>query len=81
VRHPCDPITFRLHQQRTEGYDRVDEYEFDPQSGTVCQDTTYAYDLAGNIISQTERAPGCGIDGVTCDKPIRCSGENWGICS
>ena len=35
-----------------------------PQSGTVRQDTAYAYDLAGNITATQERAPQSGVGGA-----------------
>ncbi len=60
TRYAYEATSFRLLRQRTEGFAQPDALTYEPRAGTVCQDTRYAYDLAGNIVAQTERAPGSG---------------------
>jgi RHS repeat-associated protein len=63
TRYAYDGTMFRLQRLRTEGYQATD-LTLTPLSGTTCQDTAYAYDLAGNIITLTERAPQSGVGGT-----------------
>jgi YD repeat-containing protein len=67
TRYAYEGRSFRLLRQRTQGVD-VEQVAgasvtYVPRSGTVRQDTGYGYDLAGNIVAQTERAPGSGAGG------------------
>src|SRR5262249_5290539 len=54
-----DPDTFRLARLRSERF-TADTTTFAPAGG-VLQELGYAYDLAGNILSITDRTPGCGV--------------------
>ena len=63
TRYAYDAVSFRLRRLRTEGYAAAGE-TLTPQSGTVRQDTTYTYDLAGNIMATVERAPQSGVGGA-----------------
>lgn len=60
TRYAYDPKTFRLARRRTERFTSSDRatYAF---VGVVVQDSTYRYDLAGNLLAATELAPGSGI--------------------
>jgi RHS repeat-associated protein len=63
-RYAYDPASFRLARLRT-------EHVLTPRStdqwrgkGEPVQDSTYTYDLAGNVTVLEERVPNCGVDGV-----------------
>ncbi len=63
-----DRLTGRLTRQRSERYTHpgsaADRFRF-VDAANPLQDTTWAYDLAGNVVAQTERAPGSGVPGST----------------
>jgi RHS repeat-associated protein len=60
TRYAYDPTTFRLARRRTERFTQSDPATYAPAGGVV-QDSTYRYDLAGNLLAVTELAPGSGI--------------------
>lgn len=60
TRYAYDPNTFRLVRLRSERFTRPDEKTFAPAGGLL-QELGYAYDLAGNVLSITDRTPGCGV--------------------
>ncbi|WP_375419226.1 hypothetical protein [uncultured Hymenobacter sp.] len=60
---PNDAVSFRLLRLRTEGYTASGQ-TLTPVNGTVCQDTGYGYDLAGNISQTQERTPQSGVGGA-----------------
>ncbi|MBA3462798.1 MAG: VCBS repeat-containing protein [Deltaproteobacteria bacterium] len=62
TRSAYDPRTFRLQRMRSERYVKPDALTYASQ-GHVVQDTAYAYDLSGNVLSITDRAPGSGTSG------------------
>lgn len=63
TRYAYDRDTFLLGRLRTERYyPGVDENSFTvSEEDEPVQDTSFAYDLAGNILSMTEQRPGCGV--------------------
>ena len=63
TRYAYDAVSLRLRRLRTEGYSAAGE-TLTPLSGSTRQDTTYAYDLAGNITATVERAPQSGVGGA-----------------
>jgi RHS repeat-associated protein len=60
TRYAYDPETFRLTRLRTESFTRADTLTW-RSAGEPLQDLAYGYDLAGNITSIADRAPGNGI--------------------
>lgn len=61
TRYAYDPETFRLVRLRSEHFNSSpDGHTFTP-SGSLLQDLFYQYDLAGNILTITDRTPGCGV--------------------
>jgi RHS repeat-associated protein len=72
TRYAYDPHTFRLARMRSERFTSSNATTYVPAAGTL-QDCTYAYDLAGNILSITDRAPAAGIpdnpDAALADDP------------
>jgi RHS repeat-associated protein len=62
TRYAYDPVSFRLQRLCTQKFTANGD-TLTPLSGTVRQDTSYAYDLAGNITGTTERAPDSGLLG------------------
>jgi len=56
--------SFRLLRRRSEGFIENHPGVYSHRTGTVRQDTTYYYDLAGNITSIKEYAPQSGVDGT-----------------
>jgi RHS repeat-associated protein len=60
TRYAYDPRSLRLARMRSERFTRTDDITFAP-SGGAHQDCTYDYDLAGNILSMTDRTPSCGV--------------------
>ncbi|MFH0341567.1 MAG: SpvB/TcaC N-terminal domain-containing protein [Chromatiales bacterium] len=60
TRYAYDPKTFRLVRMRTERYFKPDALTYQPNGGLL-QDFAYTYDLAGNILTITDRAPGSGF--------------------
>lgn len=73
TRYAYDPETFRLARMRSERYAKTGDTTYAP-AGAVVQDCGYAYDLAGNILSIVDRAPGSGIsdnpDAATVSDPL-----------
>ena len=61
TRYAYDNTTFRLARIRSEFYSKAG-WTYSPISG-VKQDTAYAYDLAGNIISTNDESPNSGVGG------------------
>ncbi|MDO7877730.1 SpvB/TcaC N-terminal domain-containing protein [Hymenobacter sp. ASUV-10] len=62
TRYAYDRVNFRLRRLRTEKYTATGD-TLTPLSGSTRQDTSYAYDLAGNIVGMTERGTGRGVQG------------------
>jgi RHS repeat-associated protein len=62
TRYAYDEETFRLRRLRSERYLTTDSITYQPQ-GKVLQEFHYVYDLAGNILTINDRAPGCGLPG------------------
>jgi RHS repeat-associated protein len=60
TRYAYDTNTFRLVRLRSERFTRPDDKTFSPAGGLL-QELGYTYDLAGNILSITDRTPGCGV--------------------
>jgi RHS repeat-associated protein len=60
TRYAYELKTFRLARLRSERYSKPAELAYRP-SGQPLQDFGYRYDLAGNILSITDRAPESGI--------------------
>jgi RHS repeat-associated protein len=60
TRYAYDPRTSRLGRRRSERYAKPDAVSYRP-TGEVLQDFGYDYDLAGNIVSIRDRAPGSGF--------------------
>jgi RHS repeat-associated protein len=60
TRYAYDSRTFRLRRLRTEPFTPAPALSYQLQ-GSPLQDLEYAYDLAGNVLSVTERTPGCGV--------------------
>jgi RHS repeat-associated protein len=62
TRYAHDPHTFRLIRLRTERYEHPlpASHTYRP-NGTLLQDFSYKYDLAGNILRLVDRTPGCGV--------------------
>jgi RHS repeat-associated protein len=61
TRHAYDPHSFRLARLRTERYaPHPDTLIYEP-TGVALHDLAYAYDLAGNILTITDRIPGSGV--------------------
>ena len=60
TRYACDPHTSRLARLRSERYTKPDDISYRPSSESL-QDFGYDYDLAGNIVSIHDRAPGSGF--------------------
>jgi RHS repeat-associated protein len=60
ARYAYHPKTFRLARLRTQPCERPVELTFRP-SGRLLQDIAYEYDLTGNLLSTTDRTPGCGV--------------------
>ena len=60
TRYAYDPHTFRLKRLRSERYSKPDDISYRP-SGEALQDFGYDYDLVGNILAISDRAPGSGI--------------------
>jgi RHS repeat-associated protein len=60
TRYAYHPQTFRLAQLRTERYTAPAPLTYRP-SGSLLQDLTCTYDLAGNLTAIQDRAPGSGI--------------------
>lgn len=60
TRYAYDPRIFRLKRLRSERYTKPDELTYDP-AGEPLQDYGYDYDLVGNILAISDRAPGSGI--------------------
>ena len=59
-----DPATLRLARMRTELFERPagQPSTYRPaQPGRPLQDTTFGFDLAGNVLQTVERAPGAGV--------------------
>ena len=63
TRYTYDPATFRLVRLRTERRRGGGPSDRWTGRGAPVQDLTYAYDLAGNVVSIDERVPGCGLAG------------------
>lgn len=63
TRYAYDEVSFRLRRLRSERY-TVSGLSFAPQGSSAPQDTTYRYDLAGNIVALTEHAPQSGVGGT-----------------
>ncbi|WP_375419223.1 SpvB/TcaC N-terminal domain-containing protein [uncultured Hymenobacter sp.] len=63
TRYTYDAVSFRLRRLRTEKYTASGQ-TFTPLSGSTHQDTSYTYDLAGNITATAERAPQSGVAGA-----------------
>lgn len=62
TRYVYEPQTLRLMRMRTERYTQLNQ-SFQP-NGSTRQDYAYRYDLIGNIITITDRTPGCGVSGT-----------------
>jgi RHS repeat-associated protein len=62
TRYAHDEQTFRLERLRSERFTQSEDLTYQPR-GSVLQDFRYSYDLAGNILSIHDRAPGCGLPG------------------
>lgn len=62
TRYAYDPHTFRLTRMRSEPYTLVNAVTYHP-AGIPVQDHGYDYDLAGNVLTLRDRAPGSGIPG------------------
>jgi hypothetical protein len=60
TRYAYDPHTFRLQRLRSERYTRPDDVTYHP-GGEALQDFGHDYDLVGNILAISDRAPGSGI--------------------
>ena len=60
ARYAYDPDTLRLARLRSERYTRSAELTYEPE-GQALQDFGYVHDLAGNILTIRDRAPGSGI--------------------
>ena len=60
TRYGYDPRTFRLTRLRSERYTKPNALTYHP-IGQALQDFGYGYDLAGNILSITDRTPESGI--------------------
>ena len=69
TRYAYDDRTFRLRRLRSERFQRPspapDEWR---GAGATLQDLSYAYDLAGNILSIEDRTTGCGIAGSSAGR-------------
>ena len=63
TRYAYDPATFRLARLRTEHIRRPRSRDRWNGRGAPVQDSTYEYDLAGNVTAIEERVPNCGIAG------------------
>ncbi len=60
TRYAYDPHTFRLQRLCSERYSKPNDSSYHP-TGETLQDFGYDYDLAGNLVSILDRAPGSGI--------------------
>jgi hypothetical protein len=60
TRYAYDPHTFRLKRLRSERYSKPDDLTYRP-GGEALQDSSYNYDLAGNILGIRDRTPESGI--------------------
>jgi RHS repeat-associated protein len=69
TRYAYDPRTFRLQRMRSERSVKPDAHTY-ATAGGVLQDLAYTYDLAGNILSIADRAPGAGT-ASSPDKLVR----------
>ncbi|GIH02638.1 hypothetical protein Rhe02_07050 [Rhizocola hellebori] len=61
TRYSYDPRTFRLAGLRTDRFTRPTAALAYRPAGALAQDLTYGYDLAGNLLTLLDRAPGSGI--------------------
>jgi RHS repeat-associated protein len=62
TRYAYDPQTFRLLRMRTESYTKPSATTYHPASPAApLQEFGYAYDLAGNVLTISDRTPGSGI--------------------
>jgi RHS repeat-associated protein len=60
TRYAYDPRTFRLKRLRSERYRAAGDNAYEI-AGEPLQDLAYEYDLAGNILTITDRTPACGV--------------------
>lgn len=70
TRYAYDPLTFRLARMRSEALSPSSSStaasisaEAGVQPGSVLQDFSYQYDLAGNLLTLVDEAPGSGVAG------------------
>src|SRR5579859_7655168 len=62
TRYAYDPQTFRMLRMRTENYTKPSAVTYHPSApNTPLQEFAYQYDLVGNILQITDRAPASGI--------------------
>ncbi|MBO0792043.1 MAG: RHS repeat-associated core domain-containing protein, partial [Ktedonobacteraceae bacterium] len=60
TRYAYHPQTARLLRLRTDTYTQTDPLSYHP-GAIAYQDLLYSYDLVGNIMAVTDRAPGSGV--------------------
>lgn len=70
TRYAYDSSTFRLNRQHSQNVDAVSATTWRPR-GAILLDQSTTYDLVGNPLGSTDRAPGSGVPGDEPDSLAR----------